>query len=71
MKKRAKKIWFLIVDALTITVLLLWNVSMIIVIGVVLIPIVTWKFLFGTKEEITRYTKEGLKNEGKDTSEDK
>ena len=71
MKERAKKIWFLTVDALTIAVLLIWNVSIILVIGVALIPVLTWRFLFGTKKEITRYTKEGLKNEGKDTSEDK
>ena len=71
MKERAKKIWFLTVDALTILVLLIWNVSIILVIGVALIPVLTWRFLFGTKKEITRYAKEGLKNEGKDTSEDK
>ena len=71
MKDRAKKIWLLTVDAMTIIFLLVWNVSIIIVLGVALFPALVWRFLFGTKREITRYTKEGLKNEGKDTSEDK
>ncbi|QDP57115.1 MAG: hypothetical protein GOVbin1782_122 [Prokaryotic dsDNA virus sp.] len=71
MKDRAQKIWLLTVDALTIIVLLVWNVSIIVVLGVALIPALIWRFLFGTKREITRYTKEGLKIEGQDTSEDK
>jgi len=71
MKERAKKIWLLTVDALTIIFLLVWNVSIILVVGVALIPLLTWRFLFGTKKEITRYAKEGLKNEGQDTSKNK
>ena len=71
MKDRAKKIWLLTVDAITILILLIWNVSIILVLGVALVPIILWRFLFGTKKEITRYTKEGLKNEGKDTSKNK
>ena len=71
MKERAKKIWLLLVDAITIIFLLVWNVSIILVVGVALVPLLIWRFLFGTKKEIERYTKEGLKNEGQDTSENK
>ena len=67
MKDRAKKIWLLLIDAVTIIFLLVFHVSVIVVLGVALIPVLLWKFLFGTKEEITRYTQEGLKNEGKNT----
>ena len=69
MKDRAKKIWLLVVDGITIIFLLAFHVSVIVVLGVALLPILFWKFLFGTKKEITRYTKEGLKDEGKDTGE--
>ena len=69
MRDRAKKIWLLVVDGITIIFLLAFHVSVIVVLGVALLPILLWKFLFGTKKEITRYTKEGLKDEGKDTGE--
>ena len=71
MKDRAKKIWLLLIDAVTIIFLLVFHVSVIVIAGVAIIPALLWRFLFGTKKEITRYTKEGLKNEGKDTSKNK
>ena len=71
MKDRAKKVGLLLVDGLTIIFLLIWNVSIIAVLGVALAPLLVWRLLFGTKKEIERYTKEGLKIEGQNNEEDK
>jgi hypothetical protein len=72
MKARAKRIWLLSIDAITVLILLLFNVSVIIVLGIGLMPIILWRVFFGTKEEIKRFQKEGVKkNEGEDTSKDR
>ena len=71
LKDRVKRIWLLSIDAVTVLILLLFNVSAIIVIGVALTPVLLWRVLFGTKKEIARYNKEGLKHEEKDNEQDK
>jgi hypothetical protein len=71
LKDRSKKVGLLLIDGLTVLFLLVWNVGIIVVLGVALFPVLIWRFLFGTKEEIKRYTKEGLKHEGKDNEKDK